>query len=279
LHALKISIPLEHRDRISTTICDIRDEISVQETCFKSDWSLVIHAAALKHVSVLEDQPREAFLTNVIGTLNVVKTLQNTNYGRLIFISSDKAADPSNILGKTKLIGELLIAGLKNFNETSSKKGIRSVGVVRFGNVFLSRGSVLETFIKQIELRERLTLTSIDMKRYFMNLSEASDLTLQMSLDNFQGVRILKMGEQISIHELAKRLITWYGSKSSIEITEVKQGEKMSEVLFGVGEQVLFETKEFWDVNFSRSLSPESLKKASPLNDKEAIELIEKILE
>lgn len=277
LHHLEISIAVANRKRLLTTVCDIRDELSILQVVKNDEWNLVIHAAALKHVPVLERQPREAYLTNVMGTRNVINALNQTNFKRFVFVSSDKAANPKSVLGKTKLIGEYLTAGMR-LQDGKSVKNMKSIGVVRFGNVFLSRGSVIETFLTQIEREEDLTITAPNMSRYFMDLLDACSLTIEMGMDTFEGIRILKMGEPIRIVDVANRLISFTNSGNRLEIIGVKPGEKMHEDLVSENENVLSSTDRYWNVSFTNKLSIHDLDARSPSTDNEALNMIDELL-
>lgn len=278
LHNLEISIASERRKKLTTTVCDIRDEISILQVVKNQVWNLVIHAAALKHVPVLEKQPREAYLTNILGTRNVIQALSQCTFQRFVFVSSDKAANPKSVLGKTKLIGEYLTAGV-SLQESNFVKKQGSVGVVRFGNVFLSRGSVIETFLSQIERGENLTVTAPNMSRYFMDLRDACSLTIEMGIDTFEGVRILKMGEPIRIIELARRLIGFTESNAEIEIIGTKPGEKFEEDLVAETENVVNTSDKYWNVAFEKRIHIDRIDKRIPTSDSEALDAIDKLLE
>lgn len=226
LHTFYVHLPSYYRERTDTRLADIRDYISIKSSIESLTPDLVVHAAALKHVSVLEKSPREAFLTNVLGTYNVLRTISDLGVKSFVFVSTDKAANPVNILGKTKLIGEYLTA------ECSKRFPNRNYGVVRFGNVFLSRGSVLETFNAQILLKERLTITDPSMERYFIDLDEASTLILKTIAASRRGVSILQMGEPVLILDLVQKLLNKLNSDIGFQIVGAKVGEKISEELF-----------------------------------------------
>jgi FlaA1/EpsC-like NDP-sugar epimerase len=226
LHTLFVNLPINLRARTQTYLADIRDAYSIETALGKISPDLVIHAAALKHVSVLENAPREAFLTNVIGTHNVLNSLPKFGVKYFIFVSTDKAANPISVLGKTKLIGEYLTAGSMKVNPDIKH------GVVRFGNVFLSRGSVLETFVAQIRLNEELTITNEQMDRFFIDLEEASSLILKTIVEPHSGVSILKMGAPVRILDLIDRLIAQVGEPIGYKVIGTKPGEKITEELF-----------------------------------------------
>jgi len=278
LHDVKASLPLGLKSRLDTFVCDIRDEVSVLETVRKKSWDLVIHAAALKHVPVLEQQPREAYLTNVIGTRNILRALESSECGRFIFVSSDKAANPKSVLGKTKLIGERLTANLASGQVSTLGSKPISSGVVRFGNVFLSRGSVIDTFLGQIKRGEDLTVTSPEMTRYFMDLCDASMLTIGMGVEDFEGIRVLKMGNPISILELAQRLIYFYESESKIEIVGVKPGEKLHEDLISDTENYFQASEKYWDIKFTKTMGLHAVSSEIPSNNQNALIEIQNLI-
>ena len=274
LHTLYVNLPEIFRTRTKTHLADIRDLISIKTALVNIDPTLVIHAAALKHVSVLEASPREAFLTNVFGTANLIDVSRSNGVEKFVNISTDKAANPVSILGKTKLIGEYLTAGF------SLKEKSINCGVVRFGNVFLSRGSVLETFAAQIKLGEELTVTDPKMDRFFIDLGEASALILKTIVARHSGVSILKMGKPVRILDLVSRLIDKSGQLIGYRIVGAYPGEKLSEDLFTQNEEL--ESKEYLDYSFTpftRSLEISEVEKVNCTSDSHAISSIDKLLD
>jgi FlaA1/EpsC-like NDP-sugar epimerase len=236
IHTLYESFDQESKKRLNFFVTDIRDSEGIHQKFDAINPDLIIHAAALKHVSILERQPRDAYFTNVIGTANIVSYLQKNSSISMIFISSDKAANPKNILGKTKYIGELMIG--EQIHQDKTLGNSRHLAIVRFGNVFLSRGSVIETFIRQIKRDEPITITDPNMTRYFMDIDEAATLILGVTRQKISGITIFKMGEPIKIKELAVKLQEFLGaSNREIEIIGIKDGEKIHEELFSAEEQ------------------------------------------
>jgi O-antigen biosynthesis protein WbqV len=231
IHSLVTSYPAEVQSRLNFYVSDIRDQVGLAINLKAIQPDMIIHAAALKHVPILERQPRDGFYTNVIGTQNILEYLRlNTSTG-LIFVSSDKAALPVSILGKTKLIGEMLVGS--QISHDIENNNDRLVSIVRFGNVFLSRGSVIETFISQIELGQNLTVTDPDMTRYFMDIDHAANLIFYVIEHELKGISIFKMGQPIKIIEVAKRLQGLLSAiNSDITIIGKKDGEKLHEELF-----------------------------------------------
>lgn len=207
-------------------LLDIRDPEGALTIATEYKPTVIIHAAALKHLSVLEKQPREALLTNVYGTLNMLEVAEKVGVKKFINISTDKAASPISVLGRSKFIAELLTANYKvthNLNFTS----------VRFGNVFGSRGSVIETFIDQIQRGLPITVTHQDVKRYFMHEDEAAFLTLKSMFIPSGDIHLFDMGEPVLIVELIERLQTLLGGRSNLIYTGLRTGEKINEDLFG----------------------------------------------
>jgi FlaA1/EpsC-like NDP-sugar epimerase len=215
-------------------LCDIRLESSIQKVIDTYKPTTVIHAAAQKHLSALERFPVEGFQSNVIGTLNALNACANSGVKRFINVSTDKAASPVSVLGKSKRITELLVSHF-----TSSTSNNLKGHSVRFGNVFASHGSVIETFSHQITNSQPITLTDIRVARFFMSIFEASMLVLEtLNFESTGGVYILEMGEQIELHEIAKQLMKVIGREVPIEITGLRPGEKLFEDLISPDENI-----------------------------------------
>lgn len=231
LHAVQLSIlgaaPLDSPDLV---LLDLRDDAGVKALFAERRPEVVFHAAALKHQPLLEMYPAEALKTNVLGTLSVLEAAAAAQVARFVNISTDKAADPETVLGYSKRIGERLTAQFSG----------RAVGTylsVRFGNVLGSRGSMLGTFQAQIEAGGPVTVTHRDVSRYFMTVEEAVGLVIQAGAIGSDGeVLVLDMGKPVRIHEVAERLIALSGRDIEIQITQLRPGEKVHEVLFGQGE-------------------------------------------
>jgi len=208
-------------------IADVENKEWMEEIFKKYKPEIIFHAAAHKHVPLMEENPYEAIRVNVFGTLNLVKLSCKYNIERFIFISTDKAVNPTSFMGLSKRIAELYI--LSNSDNCTTK-----FGVVRFGNVLGSRGSVLWKFKKQIEQNQPITITDPKMKRYFMSIPEAVSLVLEAGafLEN-KKLFVLDMGEQIPVENVARSLAKLMG-KSNIEIKYIgiRPGEKLYEELF-----------------------------------------------
>jgi FlaA1/EpsC-like NDP-sugar epimerase len=190
---------------------------------------LVFHAAAYKHVPMMEENPEEAVRNNVLGTLITARAAEEAGVSRFVFISTDKAVDPISVMGKTKRAGELIVRALSGTGKTRFMS-------VRFGNVMGSRGSVIESFQKQIEAGGPVTVTHVQMERFFMLTSEAVLLVLQAAALGSGGETfILDMGKPIRIMDLASEMIRLAGLEPErdikIKITGVRPGERLSERL------------------------------------------------
>jgi dTDP-glucose 4,6-dehydratase len=235
LHAVQLSI--YGQGLLNTpdiVLNDIRDAEALEGVFRRHRPEVVFHAAALKHLPMLEQYPDEGWKTNVLGTLNVLRAADAYGCRRFVNISTDKAADPTSVLGQTKRLAEQLTAWYAG----------RSVGTylsVRFGNVLGSRGSMLHTFMTQIKAGGPLTVTHPDVTRFFMTIPEACELTIQAAaIGEPAEVLVLDMGEPVRILDVAKRLIA--KSKANVEIvfTGLRQGEKLHEVLLSADEIGLF---------------------------------------
>ncbi|TWP35898.1 polysaccharide biosynthesis protein [Leekyejoonella antrihumi] len=214
-------------------LTDIRDLDALRAIFVKEQPELVFHAAALKHLTLLERFPLEGWKTNVLGTLNVLQAASEFGVETFVNVSTDKAADPSCVLGYTKRLAERLTA------EYSTRGTGRYVSV-RFGNVLGSRGSVITAFTAQIDRGGPITVTHPDVERYFMLIPEASQLVLQASAIGTDGeVMVLEMGEPVKIVDVAHTLIDLSGRRDiDIVFTGLRHGEKLSEVLFYPGDEI-----------------------------------------
>jgi FlaA1/EpsC-like NDP-sugar epimerase len=214
----------------SLVVCNIQDVAALEAVFEEHRPEVVFHAAALKHLPLLEMWPAEAVKTNVIGTWNILTTSIKYGVSRLVNISTDKAADPCSVLGYTKRIGERLTA-------TAATRADGAFLSVRFGNVLGSRGSVLTTFRAQIEAGGPVTVTHPDVTRYFMTVQEAVQLVVQAgAIGNNSEVLVLDMGSPARIAEVAKRLAEESDKPIEIVFTGLRPGEKLHEVLFGSDE-------------------------------------------
>ncbi|MDB9770360.1 polysaccharide biosynthesis protein [Gammaproteobacteria bacterium] len=223
---------------------DIKNTRTLSSLFKKYHINSVYHAAAYKHVPIVEDinNAVQACENNILGTLNLALIAGTNNVDSFVMISTDKAVRPSNIMGASKRMAEMIIQSLNSRHQATK------FSMVRFGNVINSSGSVLPMFLDQISQGGPLTITHKDVTRYFMTIPEASNLVLQASMLSSGGeVFILDMGEQLQIYELAKKLIHLSGRNialepggDGIEITEIglRPGEKMYEELLISGDQL-----------------------------------------
>jgi len=219
--------------RPDMVLADIRDPQAVMEVFQEHRPEVVFHAAALKHVPMLQRFPREAWETNVMGTLNVLTSARAVGVERFINVSTDKAADPTTVLGHSKRVAEKLTSWM------GEQTGAH-YSSVRFGNVFGSRGSMVPLFQAMIEAGLPITLTHPDATRYFMAVPEACQLVIQAgSFDGHGDVFILDMGQPVKIKEIAERMIEMSGKPVEIHITGLREGEKLHEELVSEGEQNL----------------------------------------
>jgi len=224
-------------------LVDVRNASRVA-ACFQREKpDLVFHAAALKHVSMVEHHPCEGVLTNVIGTWNVAEAARNCGAAQMVLISTDKAVDPSNVMGATKRLAESVIQAQQ------TGRGTR-FSAVRFGNVLGSAGSVVPIFKSQIDRGGPVTVTHEDMARFFMTIPEAAQLVLHATATCAEGAEaaharlfLLEMGEPVRIMDLARQMIALSGRTPGkdieIEITGLRPGEKLTEALLDETERSL----------------------------------------
>ena len=229
LHAVQLSIRGRALlDSEEVILCDIRDATALRHIFEQRRPEVVFHAAALKHLPMLEQYPAEAVKTNVVGTHNVLEASRAVGVERFVNISTDKAANPSSVLGFSKRIAERVTA--RHAFEADAGTFLS----VRFGNVLGSRGSVLTSFAKQIAAGGPVTVTDPDVTRYFMTIEEACQLVVQAAAIGEAGeALVLDMGEPIRIIDVARQLIEQSGRHVPIEFTGLRPGEKLHEELFG----------------------------------------------
>ena len=231
LHAVQLSIhgrALLDSDEV--ILCDIRDRATVHHLFAERRPQVVFHAAALKHLPMLEQYPSEAVKTNIVGTRNVLDAAELVGVTTFVNISTDKAANPCSVLGYSKRIAEAITA--QRARETG-----RAFVSVRFGNVLGSRGSVLTSFAKQIADGGPLTVTDENVTRFFMTIEEACQLVIQAAAIGRPGeALVLDMGKPVRIVDVARQLMEQSGRRVPITFTGLRDGEKMHEELFGDGE-------------------------------------------
>lgn len=218
-------------DGQDTVLADIRDQEALNSIFATRRPQVVFHAAALKHVSLLEQYPNEAWQTNVEGSRNVLQAAASVDVEVFVNVSTDKAADPTTVLGHSKRMAEKMTAWMGHHTDGRYAS-------VRFGNVFGSRGSMLPLFTEQIRRGGPITVTDKEATRYFMTIPEACQLVIQAGAIGAPGeVLILDMGQPVRIYDVARHLIQMSG-RNDIEIvfTGLRQGEKLHEDLVGSGE-------------------------------------------
>ncbi|HEX3932483.1 MAG TPA: nucleoside-diphosphate sugar epimerase/dehydratase [Nocardioides sp.] len=231
LHSVQLSVSGHGLlDSSDVVLNNIRDYDALLDVFRTRRPEVVFHAAALKHLPLLEQYPAEAVKTNVIGTANVLEAAQDVGVDRFVNISTDKAADPTCVLGSSKRVAERLTAGVAD-----SASG--TYLSVRFGNVLGSRGSVLSSFAAQIAAGGPVTVTDPEVTRYFMTIEEAVQLVIQAGAIGRRGeALVLDMGEPVSIQSVAEHLIRQAGRPMKIVHTGLRPGEKLHEQVFGAGE-------------------------------------------
>jgi FlaA1/EpsC-like NDP-sugar epimerase len=229
LHAVELSLRgTALLDTPDTILADLRDTEAIREIFATRRPQVVFHAAALKHLPLLEQYPGEAVKTNILGTLAVLGAAQGVE--RFVNISTDKAANPCSVLGYSKRIAERLTAH-------AARSGDGTFLNVRFGNVLGSRGSVLTTFTAQAAAGGPITVTHPDVTRYFMTVQEAVQLVIQAAAVGRGGeALILEMGKPVRIAEVARQIADLAPDPVEITYTGLRPGEKLHEELFGPGE-------------------------------------------
>ncbi|GLB58990.1 polysaccharide biosynthesis protein [Cytobacillus sp. NCCP-133] len=230
IYLIDMELKNKHKDEmeIVPVIADIQDRYRIFEVMEAYKPEVVYHAAAHKHVPLMEYNPKEAVKNNVLGTKNVAEAADIFGAENFVLVSSDKAVNPTNVMGSTKRIAEMVIQELDKHSATKFV-------AVRFGNVLGSRGSVIPLFKKQIQAGGPVTVTHPDMTRYFMTIPEASRLVMQAgALARGGEIFVLDMGEPVKIVDLAKNLIKLSGyseEEIGIKFSGIRPGEKMYEEL------------------------------------------------
>jgi len=206
-------------------IADVRDAERLDAIFAAERPQVVLHAAAYKHVPLMELAPEEAVKTNVLGPLRVIEASERHGAERFVLISTDKAVAPANMMGLTKKLAERVMLA-------ASRRGKLLAVAVRFGNVLASRGSVVPIFQNQLRHGGPLTVTDADVTRYFMTIPEASRLVLQAQAIGQTGdVFVLEMGDPVRIVDLARKMIALSGVPADIEFVGLRPGEKLHESL------------------------------------------------
>ncbi len=226
-----------HTQRLVLRIGDINDTPSMARLFEEYTPQVVFHAAAYKHVPLLEQHPDQATRTNALATYHLCRLAQDYAVRRFVFISSDKAAEPISVLGASKRVGEMVIQSFARSNAEPT-----CFCAVRFGNVIGSRGSVVPVFARQIEGGGPVTVTHPEATRYFMTIPEACGLVIVTSaIAETGGLYMLEMGTPVRIQDLATKMIRWSGLRVgrdiSIVYTGLRPGERLHETLASAGEK------------------------------------------
>ena len=226
---------------IKAKLIDVKDKDTLQSIFKFEKPDCVFHAAAYKHVPLVEKNIKSAIENNYIGTKNVIDVAIENKCQNFVLISTDKAVSPSNIMGATKRLSEMYVQAINNHHSTTS------YSIVRFGNVLGSSGSVVPLFTNQINSGGPITVTSPEVTRYFMTIPEAASLILKSTFYSKEGnIFVLDMGKPVKILDLAKKIIKLSGhsfntsdeNSIDIEFTGLRPGEKMHEELYSINENV-----------------------------------------
>jgi FlaA1/EpsC-like NDP-sugar epimerase len=224
---------------IHTSIADVADGRRMRELFLRERPQVVFHAAAYKHVPLVEANPDQGFVNNVLGTLAVCEAAVEVGAERVVVISTDKAVNPSSFMGLTKRVAELMVVAI---GQTARDRTVLSA--VRFGNVLGSRGSVVPTLLRQIEAGGPVTITHPDAQRFFMTISEAASLVLlSAAYGDAGGLFVLDMGAEVRIEQLAERLVRLKGLRRgrdvAFEYIGLRPGEKLREELHTADERLI----------------------------------------
>lgn len=237
LYDVQQSMVSQHPDRIVYVVGNIREESNMRSVFATYKPDLVYHAAAYKHVPLMESYPYEAIYTNIKGTKNIADLSVAFGVQKFVMVSTDKAVNPTNVMGATKRAAEIYVSSLKD-------KGKTNFIVTRFGNVLGSNGSVIPLFKRQLDAGGPLTVTHPDITRYFMTIPEACQLVLEASIMGKGGeIFVFDMGKSMKIIDLAKRMIRLsgfvYPDDIDIKITGLRPGEKIFEELLANDENTV----------------------------------------
>ena len=245
---------------VRTCIADVTDTRRMRELFLRERPDVVFHAAAYKHVPLVEANPDQGFVTNVLGTLSVCEAATAAGVKRVVLISTDKAVNPSSFMGLTKRVAELLVVAV---GQAAAEGTVLSA--VRFGNVLGSRGSVVPTLLRQIEAGGRITITHRDAQRFFMTVTEAASLVLlAAAFGTPGGLFVLDMGDEVRIEQLAERLVRLKGLRPGRDVTfeyvGLRPGEKLREELHSAEERLLpSEYAAVWRVEPTYTVDAETL--------------------
>lgn len=216
---------LARYDNVEFHIADVKNDLALGPLFAEHRPDIVFHAAAYKHVPLMQANPIEAFNNNVWGSLNLMRLAVTHGVANFVYVSTDKAVNPVNVMGATKRLGEMIMECVGAGSSTR-------FNAVRFGNVIQSNGSVMQIFRQQIAKKAPLTVTHEDITRFFMTIDEAAQLVIQSSFVGHPGeIFVLDMGEPVKILDLARSLVKAVDPSLVIEITGLRPGEKMYEEL------------------------------------------------
>ena len=243
IYFLELEMKGKHPNlELISEICNVREKKKLEILFAKYRPNIVFHAAAHKHVPLMEHNPEEAIKNNIFGTKNVAECADKYGVERMVLISTDKAVNPTNLMGATKRACELVI---QHMNKVAKRTKYMAV---RFGNVLGSSGSVIPIFRKLLEEGKNLTLTHKDITRYFMTIPEAAQLVIEAgSLGNGGEIFILDMGKPVKIYDLAQTMIKLSNSNVGIDIVGLRPGEKLfEELLYDINSAVKTENKKIF---------------------------------
>lgn len=250
---LKKSIIQKNKKNIDVKfyLTSILDKKNITKIISKHHPNVIFHAAAYKHVDIVEENHLVGIVNNIVGLRNVLLNCKYQKFENFVFISSDKAVNPSNIMGMTKRVGEIMVY---NMNKIFNKNFIS----VRFGNVIGSSGSLFEIFKKQIDNNLPLTVTNKDATRYFMTIFDAINLVIQSpEIKSNAKILVLNMGEPVKILDIAKKLIKANNKNNKIKYIGLRPGEKLHEELFHQNRKIDTKNKmisgELLDINYNLS--------------------------
>ncbi|MBQ3438132.1 MAG: polysaccharide biosynthesis protein [Fusobacterium sp.] len=269
IYFLELELKRKYPDlKLISEIASVRDKQKMELLFNKYKPNIVFHAAAHKHVPLMEHNPEEAIKNNIFGTKNVADCAEKYRVDKMVLVSTDKAVNPTNIMGATKRACELVVQDL------NKKSTYTKYMAVRFGNVLGSNGSVIPIFRKLLEEGKNLTITHKDITRYFMTIPEAAQLVIEAgALGNGGEIFILDMGKPIKIYDLAKTMIKLSNSDVGIDIIGLRPGEKLyEELLYDVNSAIKTENKKIFitkiedgevNINDFYSRLEESIKRAN----------------
>ena len=267
-------------------LADISNRSKMERVFSEHHFSIVYHAAAYKHVPLVEDNPAEGVRVNILGSKNLAELSSKFGVERFVMISTDKAVNPTNVMGATKRVAELFVQSLQNVAGNKTK-----FITTRFGNVLGSNGSVIPIFQKQIENGGPVTITHPEITRYFMTIPEACELVLQAGTMGQGGeVYVFDMGEPVKIIDLAKRMIRLYGLETGMDIqlkiTGLRPGEKLYEELLSDDaktlathhEKIMISKDSAMDFSRINTLTEQVIQKAKSGDNEEIVSLLKDIV-